>query len=432
MSLVPFVALVKKDLILFFKDRRSLVMSFAAPIVIASFFGFVLGDRGDKDRARLPIQVVNEDLSPVTGKIVGQLQASASLKVTVNPSVEAAREAVRRGDAVAAVVFPKGFGEQASGAIFGRGSKPAIPMLFDPSRGAEREMVKGILTGEVMQAVSGDLFGGGAGSKNLVDRTLRDLRESEAMPARERAALEGLLNSVSRWSAMQRQGGSAPGGGGLQVPFEVAPEAVTARRNTEYNSFAHSFTGMGVQFILFMGIEAGVSLLLLRQRGLWRRFRAAPVSKTILLGARAVSAALSALIILAVLFTFARLVFGVRVEGSFAGFVLVAAAFSMFTASYGLVIASIGGTPESTRPLALLVTLIMVMLGGSWVPSFVFPEWMQQVTKLVPTRWAVDGLNGMTWRGLGFGYAATCAAVLLLFTAILSAVAVRRFRWDAD
>ena len=36
--------------------------------------------------------------------------------------------------------------------------------------------------------------------------------------------------------------------------------------------------------------------------------------------------------------------------------------------------------------------LLLVMLGGAWVPSFVFPGWLQQASLVVPTRWAVDGL----------------------------------------
>ena len=44
---------------------------------------------------------------------------------------------------------------------------------------------------------------------------------------------------------------------------------------------------------------------------------------------------------------------------------------------------------------------MMVMLGGAWVPTFIFPAWLQQVTLVVPARWAVDGLDAMTWRGLG-------------------------------
>ena len=50
----------------------------------------------------------------------------------------------------------------------------------------------------------------------------------------------------------------------------------------------------------------------------------------------------------------------------------------------------------------------------------------------MPTRWAVDGLNGMTWRGLGLDYALTCSGVLLIFAAVFAAVAVRQFRWESD
>ena len=46
---------------------------------------------------------------------------------------------------------------------------------------------------------------------------------------------------------------------------------------------------------------------------------------------------------------------------------------------------------------------MMVMLGGAWVPTFIFPAWLQQFTLVVPVRWAVDGLDAMTWRGIGLG-----------------------------
>ena len=83
------------------------------------------------------------------------------------------------------------------------------------------------------------------------------------------------------------------------------------------------------------------------------------------------------------------------------------------TSSFGLLIAAIGKTPEATRGLAIFATLIMVMLGGAWVPSFVFPQWLQTATLVVPTRWAVDGLDAMTWRGLGFEAAIGPIAALL-------------------
>ena len=173
-------------------------------------------------------------------------------------------------------------------------------------------------------------------------------------------------------------------------------------------------------------------MLLLRQRGIWRRFRAAPLSKLVLLGSRAASAMLVGLLILMVVFSFARLVFGVTISGSLVGFVGICAAFSLMTAAYGLLIAALGKTPEAARGLATLATLLMVMLSGAWVPSFVFPAWMQTVTKVVPARWAMDGLDAMTWRGLGFEEALLPIGVLLLSTLIFGAVALWRFRWDVE
>jgi ABC-2 type transport system permease protein len=133
-----------------------------------------------------------------------------------------------------------------------------------------------------------------------------------------------------------------------------------------------------------------------------------------------------------VLFAFARLVFGVRILGSFAGFVLVCAAFALMTAAFGLMVAALGETVEATRGYSIMATLILVMLGGAWVPTFVFPKWMQKLTVVIPTRWAIDGLDDMTWRGLGFSSAIAPVGVLLLFTLLFGVIAVMRFRWRTE
>ncbi len=156
------------------------------------------------------------------------------------------------------------------------------------------------------------------------------------------------------------------------------------------------------------------------------------MSRSLLLGSRATSAALIAGFILLVLFGFARVVFGVRIEGSFVGFLGVCAAFSLMTAAFGLMIAALGKTLEATRAYSIMATLIMVMLGGAWVPTFVFPQWLQKSTVIVPTRWAMDGLDAMTWRGLGLSAAAGPITVMLLFTLLFGALAVKRFRWETE
>jgi ABC-2 type transport system permease protein len=197
-----------------------------------------------------------------------------------------------------------------------------------------------------------------------------------------------------------------------------------------YNGYAHSFAGMGVQFILFMGVDMAIGLLMSRRLGLWTRLRAAPLSRSTLLGSRIASTAAIALIIFAIIYVVAMAAFGVRIEGSVPGFLAVLAAFALLTASFGLLIAALGRTPEATRGLAILATLLLVMLGGAWVPAFIFPAWLQKVSLVAPTRWAIDGLDAMTWRGQPFEAALLPVAAMLGFTALFSILAVWRFEWE--
>ena len=214
------------------------------------------------------------------------------------------------------------------------------------------------------------------------------------------------------------------------MPYTLKELEAGADDKVPYNSFAHSFAGMSVQFVLFAGITFGVGLLEMRRLGLWRRLRAAPLSRSTLLLGRLITCALAALIIMVVVYAVAMLVFGVRIHGSVPGFAVVLIAFCVMTAAFGLLIAAFGKTPESTRGLTTFVVLLLVMLGGAWVPTFTFPAWMQQLTAYIPTRWAIDGLDAMTWRGLDFSAAVQPTLLMLGFSAVCLAVAVKAFRWE--
>ena len=98
--------------------------------------------------------------------------------------------------------------------------------------------------------------------------------------------------------------------------------------------------------------------------------------------------------------------------------------------TFGLLVAAVGNTPATARGVTTLAVLLMVMLGGAWVPTFVFPAWLQEATRVVPVRWAIDGFDAMTWRGLGIGNAVAPTLVLSGFAAVFAAIAALRFRWE--
>lgn len=74
--------------------------------------------------------------------------------------------------------------------------------------------------------------------------------------------------------------------------------------------------------------------------------------------------------------------------------------------------------------------LLVYEIGGAWVPTFIFPAWLQRVTVIVPTRRAIDGFDAMTWRGFGLGAAIMPILVLLGFSLAFATLAVSRFRWE--
>lgn len=376
-TFIAFRALVRKDIAMFLRDRRALLVNVLTPIVMAGFFGFLFAGPGSGGSpiSRMKVGVADLDNSALTKAVFESLNEDASLDIQVLPEAEA-QQLVRSGKLRAAIVFPAGFESAATGALVGMGKMPDVKLFYDPSQSMIRPMVAGLLSQHVMQRLS---------RPNFI-------------------------------------GNSRP------IPFNVDNIAVTT--GPRYNSYAHAFAGMSIQFILFMGIDAGIALLLMRQDGMWRRLRAAPLSRAVLLGSRAVATTLIAMMILAVVYLVARLVFDVRIAGSVPGFAMVAGAFALLAATTGLMIAALGGSVGATRGVAMFSVLILVMLGGAWVPSFLFPEWLQHVTEFTPTRWAVDGLDGATWRGLPLQSAFLPTAILLGWSALFALIAVWRFDWE--
>jgi ABC-2 type transport system permease protein len=426
--LTPLTAMVRKDLQLFFSDRRSVIVSFLVPVAIASFFGSIFsGPSKNAEPARVAVMIVDHDDSAVSKAIVAGAQADRNLKLTITDE-DSARDSVRRGNTSVALIIPTGFGEASGAAFLGTGEKPELQTVYDPSRTTELAMVRGVMTEHIMQAVSREMFGGAQGRAYL-ERTIPQI-EASKMDQQQKVLLLQLLRSAQTFYDRPSSDPSRTRQAGIAMPYTVHEEAMTAGSNIAYNGYAHSFAGMGIQFLLFAMANLGVEMLLERQRGLWKRLRSAPVSRLTLLVGKGISGAIISLAILGVSFAFAMIVFHVRVDGGWAGFVGIAVACSLMASAFGILVAALGNTPATARGVTTLAVLMMVMLGGAWVPTFIFPAWLQQLTLVVPVRWAVDGLDAMTWRGIGSSGAVAPILVLLAFAAVFSIVAALRFKWE--
>ena len=80
-----FLALVRKDLHIFFGDRRAVIMAFAAPILIGSFFGYVFGGapKSSNEQSKMKVLFVDQDHSPTAKDLFTSLRKEATLDVTL-------------------------------------------------------------------------------------------------------------------------------------------------------------------------------------------------------------------------------------------------------------------------------------------------------------------------------------------------------------
>ena len=371
------LALARKDWRLFWTDRRAAFMCFAVPVLLAAAFGTIFHRPHADTHAQLPVVVVAEDAGPFTRQVADALLTSERLDARELSRAEAAAAASERK--AVAVVLPAGFERLKAWQPGSTDPRPELLLLHHPNAQAERQWAEGVVSELVMKCVAREAFGA---------------NENESGP-----------------------------------PFKVEAAAVSPHPHTRFNSYSHSFCGMTLQYLLFWGLESGLLLLRERGRGVWTRVRAAAVPLSCVIAGKVLATAVIALLQVLVTFGVGYAAFGVTIDGSAIGFVLVALVTCGLAAATGLLVAALGGTEARARSVSILLILTVSMLGGLWVPAFLLPAWARDVSLALPTTWAMRGLEGVTWQSGGLVSALPSVFAVAGFALALLAVAAVRLKF---
>ena len=167
-----------------------------------------------------------------------------------------------------------------------------------------------------------------------------------------------------------------------------------------------------------------------RERGVWRRYRLAPVRTGTLLSSTI--AARYVLLVLAGLLQVAlAMLIGMPLPNHpldlWIAFTFVAFALM----GLGLVIATLADNVPAVQALGQCIFLPMLIIGGVAVQLTSLPEWVQHLSAFFPGRYAVEAMQtSVTGAGLG---AMRFSLLALLLTGLAGFVAgIRMFRWDAE
>ena len=167
-----------------------------------------------------------------------------------------------------------------------------------------------------------------------------------------------------------------------------------------------------------------------RERGVWRRYRLAPVSTGTLL-ASTIAARYVLLVLAGLLQVALAMLIGMPLPNHpldlWIAFTFVAFALM----GLGLVIATLADNVPAVQALGQCIFLPMLIIGGVAVQLTSLPEWVQHLSAFFPGRYAVEAMQtSVTGAGLGV---MRFSLLALLLTGLAGFVTgIRMFRWDAQ
>jgi ABC-2 type transport system permease protein len=188
-----------------------------------------------------------------------------------------------------------------------------------------------------------------------------------------------------------------------------------------------AYAGIIIGTVALMGIPIDTATN--RETGILRRYRATPLRPGVYLVASVAVYLVIALLGMVMLVIVGKIVFGLRMAGSWTGilgaFVLSAGAFY----SLGYLLASMVPTARVAQAVGMVIFFPMMFLSGAGMPLQLLPEVLQQVSDYLPLSYVVRLIQGLwfgdTWVSLWMP-----ALVLTGIAVVGSALATRFFRWE--
>jgi ABC-2 type transport system permease protein len=166
-----------------------------------------------------------------------------------------------------------------------------------------------------------------------------------------------------------------------------------------------------------------------RQQGTLRRVLTTPTSKATFLLGTISGQVIIALLQMTLLVLFGRYALGLHWGDPFAlAIILICTALA--AAAIGSTMGTFIKTEGQATGLSVMTGMVMAMMGGCWYPIELFPSVVQNIVKILPTTWAMQGLLDLVLRGGGLVDILPEAGVLLAFAAVFFSVGVIRFRYE--
>lgn len=374
-----------KDLLEFERNRIGLIFLFLMPFFMLIMTGYIFPmGNAYKD---IPVALVDLDNSQASQQLIGQLQAmnekTNMMEFKDAASLEDARSLITRGQVYGAIVIPHGFSDSLS-----QGKQANITVLSDNSI----PQVSMVMQGIGSQAIS--ILGA------------------------QRAAMEVQMLSVK---ANQTVNPAA-----VIAPYKADIQGIVPGNLTYFDFIAPGLLMM----IVMMGAMTGIPRAISHEKeiGTFDGILAAPVSEMSIIMGKTIAQTVRGFVQGIIVLIIAKLVFGITIQGNIllAFSLLFLGVFSFI--GLGILLTSMADNEETAMIFMTVLQFPMMFLTGVFFPIQQMPWFMQGLSKLLPLTYAVSAMRKVMILNAGLVDVLPEVAILLVFGAIMLAIAIPVFR----
>jgi ABC-2 type transport system permease protein len=376
------------------------IMPIGFTILLSLIFGGMSGPR-------LPVGFIDQDSGSVLSThLFDLLDASDTIRPVVwEESIERVEKDVSDGDLAAAVIVPADYGERILA-----GEDVALTAIVDGGTAA------GSTAQSAIQAAVTRLRGA-----VKVAQLSAEALEAQGGSADASFLTNALDEAIEAWREPP-----------LTVAVAQSGAIVTEDENDSVMATpaGQSSPGMMVQFSIAGIIGAAQIMVLERKSRSLQRLLTTAISRVEIILGHYLAMFTIIFLQLALLIGFGQLAFGLDYMSEPVATLLLAITMSLWTSSLGLLVGVLAKTEEQVIMFSMIPMFILSGLGGAWMPLEVTGKTFQTIGHLLPTAWAMDGIQNIIVRGLGLESVLLPVGIMLLYAIAFFALAVWRFKFE--
>lgn len=198
----------------------------------------------------------------------------------------------------------------------------------------------------------------------------------------------------------------------------------------EYDPKANSSAGQLITWVFIPLFGLSVTFSDERQRGTLKRILTTPTKKGTYLFGVIFSHVLTALLQMTLLVLFGIFVMKLNWGHAPGALAVILASSALAAAALGTALGTVVKSEAQANGLSIMLGMVMALLGGCWYPLELFPAAVQNAVKILPTRWAMQGMLDIVLRGQGLSAVLPEAGVLLGFALIFFILGIWRFKYE--